>query len=59
MNPSAFKAPAVLVVALVLPAETLVLTGLSGFLIYQLAVDRPDSIASMVGLALITVAATA
>ncbi|MCF8549536.1 MAG: hypothetical protein K9G09_01375 [Pontimonas sp.] len=59
MNPSTFKAPAVLVVALILVAETLVLSGLSGFLIYQLAVDSPDSIASAVGLALITLAATA
>ena len=59
MNPSAFKAPAVLVVALILVVETLVLSGLSSFLIYQLVVDRPDSIASMVGLVLITVAATA
>jgi hypothetical protein len=59
MNPSAFKAPAVLVVALILVAETLVLSGLSGFLIYQLAVDSPDSVASAVGLVLITLAATA
>jgi hypothetical protein len=59
MNPSAFKAPAVLVVALILVAETMVLSGLSGFLIYQLAVDSPDSIASAVGLVLITLAATA
>jgi hypothetical protein len=46
MNPSAFKAPAVLVVALILVAESLVLSGLSGFLIYQLVVDSPDSVAS-------------
>jgi hypothetical protein len=59
MNSSAFKAPAVLVVALILVAETLVLLGLSGFLIYQLAVDSPDSIASEVGLVLISLAATA
>ena len=59
MNPSAFKAPAVLVVALILVAETLVLSGLSGFLLYQLAVDSPDSIASAVGLVVITLAATA
>ena len=59
MNPSAFKEPAVLIVALILVAETLVLSGLSGFLIYQLAVDSPDSIASAVGLVLITLAATA
>ena len=59
MNPSAFKAPAVLVVALILVGETLVLSGLSGFLIYQLAVDSPDSVASAVGLVLITLAATA
>jgi hypothetical protein len=59
MNPSAFKAPAVLVAALILVAESLVLSGLSGFLIYQLAVDSPDSIASAVGLVVITLAATA
>ncbi len=59
MNPSAFKAPSVIVVALILVAETLALYGLSGFLIYQLAVDSPDSIASAVGLALITFAAAA
>ena len=59
MNPSAFKAPAVLVVALILVAESLVLSGLSGFLIYQLVVDRPDSLASAVGLVLITFAAAA
>jgi hypothetical protein len=59
MNPSAFKAPAVLVVALILVAETLVLSGLSGFLIYQLAVNSPDSVASAVGLVLITFAAAA
>ena len=59
MNPSAFKAPAVLVVALILVAESLVLSGLLGFLIYQLVVDSPDSVASAVGLALITFAAAA
>jgi hypothetical protein len=46
-------------VALILVAETLVLLGLSGFLIYQLVVDTPDSIASAIGLVLITLAATA
>jgi hypothetical protein len=59
MNPSAFRAPAVAIVALVLVAETLVLLGLSGFLIYQLVVDSPDSVASAVGLVLITFAAAA
>ena len=59
MNPSAFKAPAVLVVALILVAETLFLLALSGYLVYQLAVDSPDSIASAVGLVLITLTATA
>jgi hypothetical protein len=59
MNPSAFKAPAVIVVALVLVAETLVLLGLCGFLIYQLASDTADSMASAVGLVLITFAAAA
>ena len=59
MNPSAFKAPAVLVVALILVAETLVLSGLSGYLIYQLVVATPDSVASAVGLVLITFAAAA
>jgi hypothetical protein len=59
MNPSAFKAPAVIIVAMVLVAESLVLSGLSGFLIYQLVVDRPDSLASAVGLVLITFAAAA
>ena len=59
MNPSAFRTPAVLMVALILVAETLVLLGLSGFLIYQLVVDTPDSIASAIGLVLITLAATA
>ena len=59
MNSSAFKAPAVIVVALVLVAETLVLLGLCGFLTYQLAVDIPDSLASAVGLVVITVIATA
>jgi hypothetical protein len=59
MNPSAFRAPAVVIVALVLMAETLVLLGLSGFLIYQLVVDTPDAIASAVGLVLIALAATA
>jgi hypothetical protein len=59
MNPSAFRTPAVIVVALVLVAESLVLSGLSGFLIYQLAVGIPDSLASAVGLVVITVIATA
>jgi hypothetical protein len=59
MNPSAFKAPAVLVVALILVAESLILLGLCGFLIYQLAVGIPDSLASAVGLVFITVIATA
>jgi hypothetical protein len=58
MNPSAFRAPSILVVALIMVAETLVLLGLSGYLIYQLVVGRPDSIASAVSLGLITVAAT-
>jgi hypothetical protein len=59
MNPSAFRTPAVIVVALVLVAETLVLLALSGFLIYQLAFDPADSMASAVGLVVITVIATA
>jgi hypothetical protein len=59
MNPSAFKEPAVLVVALILVAETLVLSGLTGFLIYQLVVDSQDSIASAVGLVMIAIVATA
>ena len=59
MNPSALRTPAVLVVALILVAETLILLGLSGFLIYQLVVDTPDSTASAIGLVLITMAATA
>jgi len=59
MNPSAFRAPAVIVVALVLVAETLALLGLSAFLTYQLAVDTPDSMASAIGLVVITVIATA
>jgi hypothetical protein len=59
MNPSAFKAPAVLAVALILVAESLVLSGLLGFLIYQLVVDSPDSVASAVSLVLITFAAAA
>jgi hypothetical protein len=59
MNPSAFRTPAVFVVALILVAETLVLLGLSGFLIYQLVLDTPDSIASAIGLVLIAMATTA
>ena len=59
MNPSAFRTPAVIVVALVLVAETLVLLALSAFLAYQLAVDPPDSVASAIGLVVITVIATA
>ena len=47
------------IVALVLTVETLVLLGLSGFLIYQLAVKTPDSFSSGVGLVMITIAATA
>jgi hypothetical protein len=49
----------VVIVALVLMAETLVLLGLSGFLIYQTVVETPDSLASAVGLVIITVIATA
>lgn len=59
MNPSAFRSPAVLAVAIVLVAETLVLLGLSIFLLYEVVADEPDSIASGIGLALITLAATA
>lgn len=59
MESSAFKAPAVLIVALILMAETLALLGLCGYLIYQLVVVSPDSIASAVSLVLITLAATA
>jgi hypothetical protein len=59
MNPSAFRTPAVIVVALVLGAESLVLLGLSGFLTYELAVDPPDSLASAIGLVVVTVIATA
>ena len=59
MNPSAVRSPAVLIVALVLMIETLVLLGLSGFLIYQLVVKTPDSFSSGVGLVMITIAATA
>jgi hypothetical protein len=57
MNPSAFRAPAVLAVALILLAEAQILLGLSGFLIYQLVVTTPDSVVSAVGLVLITFAA--
>jgi hypothetical protein len=39
--------------------ETFVLLGLSGFLIYQLVVDTPDSITSAIGLVLTAMAATA
>jgi hypothetical protein len=59
MNPSAFRAPAVLAVAMILLAEALILLGLSGFLIYQLVVATPDSFVSAVGLVVITVIATA
>lgn len=59
ITPSVFKAPAVLVVAIILVVETLVLSGLLGFLIYQLVVDGPDSIDSAVCLVLITFAITA
>ena len=59
MNSSAFRTPAVLIVGLLLVAETLVLLGLSGFLIYQLVLDTPDSIASAIGLVLTAIAATA
>ena len=59
MNSSAFRTPAVLIVGLILVAESLVLLGLSGFLIYQLVLDTPDSIASAIGLVLIAMAATA
>jgi hypothetical protein len=59
MNPSAFRSPAVFIVAFVLVAETLVLLGLSGYLVYQLAVNSPDSIASAVGLVMIAIVATA
>ena len=59
MNPSASRAPATLVVALILVAESLVLLGLSSYLGYQLVVDSPNSMASAVGLVLITLAASA
>ncbi len=59
MNPSALRTPAVLIVGLILVAETIALLGLSGFLAYQLVVDTPDSIASAIGLVLIAMAATA
>ena len=59
MNPSAFKSPAVVLVAIVLAAESLVLLGLTVFLVYEVVADEPDSIASGIGLALITLAATA
>ena len=58
MDPSAFNTPAVLVVALILVAESLVLLGVSSYLVYQLVVDIPDSMASAVGLVLFTLAAT-
>jgi hypothetical protein len=58
MNSSAFRTPAVLIVALILVAETIVLLGLSGFLIYQIVVETPDSLASAAGLVVITLAAT-
>lgn len=57
MNPSTFQAPAVLVIALILVAQSLVLSGLSGFLVNQRVGVSPDSIASAVGLVLITLAA--
>lgn len=59
MNPSAFKAPAVRVVALILVAESQVLLGVSSYLVHQLVVDIHDSMASALGPVLITLAATA
>ena len=59
MNPSAFKSPAVVVVAIVLVAESLVLLGLTVFLVHEVVADEPDSIVSGIGLALMTLAATA
>jgi hypothetical protein len=59
MNPSAIRAPAVLMVALILVVETFVLLGLSGFLMYQIAAETLDSLASAVGLVIITLIATA
>ncbi len=59
MNPSAFRAPAVAIVALVLMVETLTLLGLSSFLVYQLVVKTPDSFSSAAALVMITIAATA
>ena len=47
-----------LVVAIVLVAETLALLGLTAFIVYEVVADEPDSIASGVGLALTTLAAT-
>lgn len=58
MNPSVFRAPATIIVALILVAETLGLLGLSALLVYQFALASPDSTASAVGLVLITLAAT-
>jgi hypothetical protein len=59
MDSSAFRTPAVLVVALILVAEALVLLGLSGYLAHQLVVHGPDSVASALGLVLITLASAA
>ena len=48
-----------LIVASVLATKTLPVLRLSGYLVYQLVVDILDSVASVVGLVLITLAATA
>ena len=56
MNPSAFKAPALLVFAIALVAETLVSQRLPVFLFCEVATAEPDPVVPGVGLALITLA---
>jgi hypothetical protein len=59
MTSSGSMAPSALVVAVILGLETLLAAGLTAFLIYEVFVETPDSLASALGLVAIAAMATA
>jgi hypothetical protein len=50
MKPSVFKNPAVVFVALILALETLVIGAITGFLVFEVLTQRPDSLSTAIGL---------
>jgi hypothetical protein len=53
MKPSVFTIPAVFFVALILALETLGVAVLTGFLVFEVVTENPDSMATAIGLVVV------